>query len=79
MILIKHNILHDQFDLPHLVSLEVSAVYLYPRKNHKLLFVSAYLPPSSALVPTDLDQIFAQNDSVLLGDLNSKHFCEQKR
>ena len=74
MILIKHNLRHDQFDLRNLTGLEASAVYLYPRQNRKLLFVAAYLPPTSTLSATDLDHIFVQNDSVILvGDLNSKH------
>ena len=74
MILIKHNLRHDQFDLRNLVRLEASAVYLYPRQNRKLLFVAAYLPPTSALSAADLDHIFAQNDSIIIvGDLNSKH------
>jgi exonuclease III len=53
MILIKHNLRHDQFDLPNLAGLEASAVYPYPPQNRELLFVSAYLPPSSALSATD--------------------------
>ena len=74
MILIKHNLRHDQFNLRNLTGLEASAVYLYPRQNRKLLFVAAYLPPTSLLATTDLDHIFEQNDSVILvGDVNSKH------
>jgi len=74
MILIKHNIRHDQFIIHNLTGLEASAVYLYPQHTSKLLFVAAYQPPSSPLSTADLDQIFAQNDSVLIvGDLNSKH------
>jgi hypothetical protein len=73
MILIKHNLRHDQFELHNLAGLETSAVYLYPRQNHGLLFVAAYQPSTPALSATDLDRIFAQNDSVLIvGDLNSK-------
>jgi len=74
MILIKHNIRHDQFIIHNLTGLEASAVYLYPQHTSKLLFVAAYQPPSAPLSALDLDQIFAQNDSVLIvGDLNSKH------
>ena len=74
VILIKHNIRHDQFIIHNLTGLEVSAVYSYPQHTSKLLSFAAYQPPSTPLSTADLDQIFAQNDSVLIvGDLNSKH------
>jgi len=74
MLLIKNNLRHDQFYLRNLAGLEASAVYLYPRNHRKLLFVAAYLPPTSALSPMDLDHIFSQNGSVIIvGYLNCKH------
>jgi len=74
MLLINNNLRHDQFYLRNLEGLEATAVYLYPQNHNKLLFVAAYLPPTSALSPVDLDHIFSQNDSVvIIGDLNSKH------
>jgi len=72
--MINNNLRHDQFYLPNLTGLEATAVYLCLQNHSRLLFVSVYLPPSSAIIPTDLDQICSQNDSVVLvGDLNSKH------
>ena len=56
------------------LGLEATAICLYLQNHSQLLFVSAYLPPSSAIIPADLDSIFSRNDSVVLvGDLNSKH------
>ena len=74
MLLINNNIQHDQYRLPRLTGLEATATYLYLQNNKRLLFVSAYLPPTSTLTHADLDSIFTQHDSVILvGDLNSKH------
>jgi len=74
MLIINNNLRHDQFYLPNLVGLQATAICLYLQNHNQLLFVSAYLPPTSAIVPADLEAIFAQNDSVVLvGDLNSKH------
>jgi hypothetical protein len=51
MILIKHTIRHDRFDVNNLAGLEAST-------SSQLLFVAAYLPPTTALSATDLDYIF---------------------
>jgi hypothetical protein len=46
----------------------------YLQNHRQLLFVSAYLPPTSILPLSDLDSIFNQHDSIILvGDVNSKH------
>jgi hypothetical protein len=60
-----------------MTGLEATAVCLQLQNNHKLIFVSAYLPPTASLSPLDLEAIFASHDAVILtGDLNSKHIME---
>jgi exonuclease III len=79
MLIINNNLRHEQFYLPNLVGLEATAICLYLQNHNQLLFASAYLPLTSAIVPTDLKDIFAQNDSVVLvGDLNSKRDMERQ-
>jgi hypothetical protein len=74
MPLINNKIRHDQNRLPHLTGLEATATYLYLQNHRRLLFVSAYLPPTATLTNADLDSVFTQHDLVILvGDLNSKH------
>jgi hypothetical protein len=74
MLLINNKLRHDQYRLPSLTGLEATAIYLYLQNSRRLLFVSAYLQPTSILTHTDLDAIFTLHDSVILtGDLNSKH------
>jgi hypothetical protein len=74
MLIINNNLHHDQFYLPNLIGLEATAICLYLQNHNQLLIVSAYLPPTSAIIPADLEAIFTQNDSVVLVvDLNSKH------
>ena len=74
MLIINNKIRHDQYFLPNLTGLEATATCLYLHNHRRLLFVSAYLPPTSVLTHADLDSIFTQHDSVILvGDLNSKH------
>ena len=74
MLIINNKIRHDQYCLPNLTGLEVTVICLYLQNHRRLLFVSAYLPPTSILPLTDLDSIFSQHNSVILvGDLNGKH------
>jgi len=74
MLIINNKIRHDQFFLPNLTELEATATCLYLQNHRRLLFVSAYFPPTSILTHADLDSIFTQHDSVILVvDLNSKH------
>jgi len=74
MLLVNNNLRHDSFSLPHLTGLEATAVCLQLQNHSQLLFVSAYLPPTTAITPTDLDAIFSPHDTVVLaGDLNCKH------
>jgi exonuclease III len=78
MLIINNNLCHYQFYLPNLVGLEATTICLYLQNHNQLLFVSANLPLTSAIVPADLKAIFTQNDSVVLvGDLNSKRDMEQ--
>lgn len=55
-------------------TLEAVAACIHLQNRNELLLVSTYLPPSSALLPSDLDKIFPPfNEILLTGDLNSKH------
>ena len=74
MLIINNKIRHDKYYLPNLTGLEATALCLYLQNHRRLLFVSAYLPPTSILPLNDLDSIFNQHDLVILvGDLNSKY------
>jgi hypothetical protein len=76
MLLVKNNVLHDQFVLPNVVNLETVAVCLYLQNNILLLFVSCYNPPESPVPYFDLNSLFSSFDSVaLIGDLNCKHIA----
>jgi hypothetical protein len=56
--MINNKLRHDQFYLPNLAGLEATAVYHYLQNDSSLLFVSAHLPPSFAIIPVDFDQFF---------------------
>ena len=74
MLLINNKLRHEQYCLTSLTGLEAKAIYLYLQNHRRLLFVSAYLPPTSTFTHIFLDAIFTQHDTVILtGDLNSKH------
>ena len=74
LLLVNNNLRHDSFSLPPLPGLEATAVYLQLQNHGQLLFISAYLPPTANITPTDLDAIFSLHDTVVLaGDLNCKH------
>ena len=74
LLLVNYNLRHDSFPLPPTSRLEATIVCLQLRSGNTLVVVSAYLPPSSTLLPSDLDSIFSSQDAVLLaGDLNCKH------
>jgi exonuclease III len=49
MLIINNKIRHDQYFLPNLTGLEATATCLYLHNHRRLLFVSAYLPPTSVL------------------------------
>jgi len=74
MLLINNKLRHEQYSLPSLTGLEATAIYLYLQNHRRLLFLSAYPPPTYTLTHTDLDVIFTQHDNIILtGNLNSKH------
>jgi len=74
MLITNNKIRHDQYCLPNLTGLEATAICLYLQNHRRLLFVSAYLLPTSILPLSDLDSIFTQHDlAIPVGDLNSKH------
>ena len=55
-------------------TLEAVAACIHLHNHNKLLLVSTYLPPSSPILPSDLDKIFPSSNAILLtGELNSKH------
>jgi hypothetical protein len=74
MLLVNTNLRHDTFPLPQMSRLEATAVCLQLQNHNKLIFVSAYLPPTATITQKDLDAIFSPHDTVILtGDLNCKH------
>jgi len=74
MLLVNTNLRHDTFPLPQMSGLEATSVCLQLQNNSKLIFVSAYLPPTTTITQTDLDATFAPHDAVILtGYLNCKH------
>jgi len=74
MLIINNKIHHDIYCLSNLTGLEATAFTLYLQNQRLLLFVSAYLPPTSILHLPDLDSFFTQQDSKIpVGHLNSKH------
>jgi len=74
MLVVSNQLHHDSFPLPPLSGLEATAICLQLQNHRQLLFVSAYLPPTAAIAPSELDAIFSlHNTIVLTGDLNCKH------
>lgn len=69
------NSLHcSPLDSPALTNLEVSACRLGMTGHPDINIISAYLSPNKTILQTDLNAVFAGEDSVILaGDLNCRH------
>ena len=76
MLLVANGLRHDPFTLPSLTNLEATAIVLQLKNHSQLTCVAAYLPPTAALKPDELDVLFPQRDPVLItGDFNCKHLA----
>ena len=76
MLLIKDSLLHDAFPLPKMSGLEATAVCLHLQNQKRLIFISAYLPPTITIAQADLDAVFSSHCPVVLaGDFNCKHIA----
>uniref|UniRef100_A0A170V7L8 Rna-directed dna polymerase from mobile element jockey-like protein n=1 Tax=Triatoma infestans TaxID=30076 RepID=A0A170V7L8_TRIIF len=63
---------HREFLLPPLYNLEAVSIQVTTHTG-PLTIISAYLRPNTRLQQDELQLIFTQNSTLLLGDLNSIH------
>ena len=66
MLVVNNQLLHDSVPLPPLSGLEASAICLQLQNHRQLLFVSAYLPATAAISPSDLDAVCGGSMSLSL-------------
>jgi hypothetical protein len=64
---------HNHVDLPPLVSIEDTGVYI-PTGNNEVLISAVYKSPGHAWNDTDIIELLSfRHKSLLAGDLNAKH------
>jgi hypothetical protein len=72
-IAIRKDIRHTCADLPPLVSVEATGVFI-STGNTETLLATVYKSPQGQWIDTDITgQLGFRNRSILAGDLNSKH------
>jgi hypothetical protein len=77
-ILIRKNLKHNEFLLPHLQHMEATAIQLHINKE-LIILVFVYNPPVK-IIQRDLDLLIGTGRKVILaGDLNAKHITWRAR
>ncbi|KAL4091461.1 hypothetical protein QTP88_026151 [Uroleucon formosanum] len=71
-ILIKRIIKHHQLITPELTNLEATSIMVSTDK-YEIKIISAYNPPNKKIQRDDINELFKDNPTILLGDLNLKN------
>ena len=71
-ILIKRTIKHHQLTNPELINIEAISIMVSTDKS-EIKIISAYNPPNKKIQRDDINALFNENPTILLGDLNSKN------
>ncbi|KAL4091248.1 hypothetical protein QTP88_025970 [Uroleucon formosanum] len=71
-ILIKRIIKHHQLITSELTNLEATSIMVSTDK-FEIKIISAYNPPNKKIQRDDINELFKDNPTILLGDLNSKN------
>jgi hypothetical protein len=77
-ILIRKDVKHNEFLLPHLQRVEATAIQL--RINKELIILTFVYKPPGQIIERDLDQLKGMGHKVILaGDFNTKHISWHAR